>query len=76
MPEFRGPKNLHVGAGANKNGDPIPAWAASEYDAGRHEYVITLSDADAAKFKTFDDEHKYGFREVEAPAEDAPPDAE
>jgi hypothetical protein len=69
MAEFRGSKNLHLGAGSDKNGNPTPAWAASEYDADKREYVLTLSDADSAKFRALSDEHKYGFREVEAPAE-------
>jgi hypothetical protein len=55
MPEFRGPKNLHVGD-----------WAKSEWDATGREYVITLDAAGAKKFRALPDEHKYGFREIKS----------
>lgn len=76
MPEFHGPKNLHIGASADKDGNLVPAWAESVYDADSRSYVITLSAADAKKFRALGDEHKHGFSEVKSSSDDAPPDAE
>lgn len=68
MPEFRGSKNLHIGADTERGEDGhdvhVPAWAASEWDADGREYVIKLSEADAKKFRDLGKEHTFDFREV------------
>lgn len=68
MPEFRGSKNLHIGADTKKDKDGsdvhVPAWAVSEWDADGREYVIKLSEADAKKFRDLGKEHTYDFHEV------------
>jgi hypothetical protein len=63
MPEFRGPKNLHLG---------FPVWAESKYDADVKEYVIELEEAAAKKFRALEDAAKHGFREVEKAPEPEP----
>ena len=66
MAKFSGPVNLHLGAGSDKDGNPVPAWAQSEWDSERGAYVVDVSGDDIKKFRDAADE--YGFSEVKSTA--------
>lgn len=64
MAKFSGPVNLHLGAGSDKDGQPVPAWAQSEWDPELGAYVVDVTGDDLKKFRAAADE--YGFSEVKS----------
>ena len=64
MAKFSGPVNLHLGAGSDKDGQPVEAWAQSSYDPELGAYVVDVTGDDLKKFRAVADE--YGFSEVKS----------
>lgn len=64
MAKFHGPVNLHLGASADKDGNPVPAWAQSEWDPESGSYVIDVTGDDLKKFRAVADD--YGFSDAKA----------
>jgi hypothetical protein len=61
MAKFSGPVNLQLGAGADKDGKPVAAWAQSSWDHELGAYTVDVSGEDLKKFRAVADE--YGFVE-------------